>query len=453
MTEQGESGASGRSRGELAARVRRSGVLVLLLAAFALSGWQVRRTMGSAPTERPITLDFLWPTYTPQKVRYGEYLAEQYMSDHPDVYVNLILTPDPYRKLQVMIAGRTTPDVIWMGIGWNQFADALMPLDGLVANDPSVAPADYAQSLWNAVQWRDRVLALPSSGQVGVIYYNKDLFDDAGLEYPTADWTWDDMVRMAAGLTHDFDGDGIIDQYGLQLGQVYTVPFMLYDGQVADADWRTARVDTPVTRALLDRYQALMYEERVMPTPIASAELGMLPMFEAGRVAMHAASGYAIESFRKVQFDWDVVSFPWYEYDGERYRATGLWQEEFAIMWDTDIPDQAWDFVRFCAGHDMVRWAALNGHIVPGRKDVAESEEYLRSGRRPANMRAFVESQEFGVPIYPHPWWRRISVEFDPIMSQYLIGTEGKRITAAEALPQMQEALQSILDDYEAQHE
>ncbi|MCP4643886.1 MAG: sugar ABC transporter substrate-binding protein [bacterium] len=432
--------------------VGRTSAYLALACTFFLAGYQVWRTCRNDTPGRKVTIDFLWPTYTPQKVRYGEYLARTYMEANPDVYVNLILTPDPYRKLQVMIAGRTAPDVVWLGVGWHQFAEALMPLDALAADDPTVQADDYFPRLWDTVHWQGSLRALPTSGQVGIIYYNKDLFDEAGLDYPTADWTWDDMVRMATALTRDFDGDGAIDQYGLQLGQVYVVPFMLYDGQLADPDWKHARVDTPVTRALLERYQALMYEDRVMPTPTASQELGMLPMFEAGRVAMHAASGYAIESFRTAQFDWDVVSFPWFDFEGQRYRATGLWEEEFAVLWDTDVQDEAWRFARWCAGPDMIRWASLNGHIVPGRIDVALSDDYLNSGRRPKNMQAFTESLSFAVPVYPHPWFKRIGIEFEPIMNQYLIGTEGRRITADAALERMQQTLERILDEYNEEH-
>ena len=424
----------------------------LLVLGFVFSVYQVWRTCGAQATDRKVTLDFLWPTYTPQKVRYGEYLVERYMEEHPEVHVNLILSPDPYRKLQVMIAGRTTPDVAWMGIGWMQFADAFMKLDERVAADDHVEPTDYFPGLWEAVKWKGVVQALPSSGQVGVIYYNKDLFDEAGLPYPSDDWSWDDLARMAKALTKDFDGDGVIDQYGVQLGQVYVVPFMLYDGQIADEAWQEARVNTPVTRALLERYEDLIYGSRVMPTPAASQELGMLPMFEAGRVAMHAASAYAIESFRKVQFDWDVAPFPCFEFEGKRYRATGLWQEEFAILWDTDVPEEAWDFARFCSGKEMIRWATLHGHIVPGRRDVAGSEAYLHSGKRPENMQAFVDSQAFAVPIYPHPWVKRIGIELEPAFSRFLAGVEGKRCSAGEALEKMDRALQKLLDEYNEEH-
>jgi ABC-type glycerol-3-phosphate transport system substrate-binding protein len=155
--------------------------------AFALLAVYYVVTAGEtdASRDRPITLDFVWPTYTPQKVRYGEYLKEKYEADHPDIYINLMKTPDPYLKMQVMIAGRTTPDVVWMGVGWEQFQDALMPLDERVAQDPALGPDTYFPRIWEACKWNGTLRALPSSGQVGIVYYNKDLFDEAGLEYPT----------------------------------------------------------------------------------------------------------------------------------------------------------------------------------------------------------------------------------------------------------------------------
>lgn len=426
----------------------------LLLA--ALQVWRVEHPAGSAAadgTDRRVRIDFLWPTFTPQKVRYGEYLARQYMKENPHVFVNLMLTYDPNAKLQVMIAGRTPPDVAWMGVGWQQFADALMPLDERVAGDAEVGPSAFAPAIWDSVKWEGKVYALPSSAQTGVIYYNKDLFDEAGLAYPTDDWTWGDMVRMAKALTRDFDGDGMIDRYGVQLEFVYHIPFIQYPGLIADPEWREARVDNPVTVAILEAYRDLMYEHRVMPTPAASAELGSLPMFEAGRVAMHAASAYAIESFRKIPYDWDVVAFPRFEHAGEYYRATGLWQEEFVLLWNTDVPEEAWKFARWCAGREAVRWAAEEGHIVPARSDVAYSEAFLRPGLKPANAQVFLTSWEFAQPIYPHPWWKRINVEFEPVLQEFLQGSEGVRISAPECARRLDEGLQRVLDDYHADRE
>jgi multiple sugar transport system substrate-binding protein len=427
--------------------------MVVLVLFFVFSVLQVARTTIHKVSGKKVVLDFLWPTFTPQRVRYGEYLVQEYMKRNPDVHINLVYTPDPGRKLQVMIAGRTTPDVAWLGVGWPQFTNALYPLDEFVAADPEVHPEDYNATLWKAVQWKGSVRALPSSGQTGIIYYNKDLFDDAGLDYPTEGWTWEDMERMGRALTKDFDGDGMIDQYGLQLEGLAVAPFYLYDGQIADPEWTEARVDTPVTVAILDRYQKLMYGETpCMPSAAATQELGMLPMFEAGRTAMTGASSYAIETFRNAPFDWDIVILPKFIHEGKTYRATGLWQEEYGMFSDTDELEESWKFIKWCASREAVQWAAVEGHIVPGRTDVAQSDAYLHSGKRPANMVAFIESHEFAVPIWPHPWWKRISVAFENPQNMFLQGSEGIRPTAAETCVIIQENLQKMLDEYREEH-
>jgi multiple sugar transport system substrate-binding protein len=265
---------------------------------------------------------------------------------------------------------------------------------------------------------------------------------------PTSDWTWDDMVRMGKALTRDFDGDGVIEQYGLQLEQVYRVPFMQYVQPVADPTWTRAQIDHPVTVAIMDAYRDLIYKHHVMPTPTASAELGMLPMFEAGRMGMHAASAYAIESFRKTPFDWDVVSLPWFVCNGKRYRGTGLWEEEFAILADTDVPEEAWKFARWCASPEVVRWASREGHIVPARFDVAYSDAFLTPDMKPEHARMFLDSWDFATPVYQHPWWKRISVDFEPILQQWMVGTDGRKISTPDAMRRLDRALQQVLDDY-----
>lgn len=397
-----------------------------------------------------VQIDLLWPTYTPQKVRYGEYLAETYNREHPDVFVNLILTPDPYPKLQVMIAGRTSPDVAWMGVGWQQFVDALMPLNDVIVNDPEVGREHYSESVWEGVKWEGDVYGVPSGAQTAVIYFNKDLFDEAGVPYPTPDWTWNDMLAMAKALTKDFDGDGMTDQYGLQLEQASRMPFLQYARTMADGSWERAQINEPDTIAVLEAYRDLIYKHRVMPTPTTSAEMGYLPMFEAGRVAMHAASAYAIETFRKTSYDWDIVSFPWFEFEGRRFRSTGIWQEEFCILADTDVPREASEFARWCAGREVTAWASREGHIVPARNDVAYSEAFLVPNQKPASARLFLDSWEFATPVYAHPWWKRMSVEMEPFWQQYMEGTNGKRISAQELAAQLHATLQKVLDDYHA---
>ena len=245
----------------------------------------------------------------------------------------------------------------------------------------------------------------------------------------------------------------MIDQYGVQLEYIYRVPFLQYACPIADSEWRRAQVDNPVTVAIMDAYRDLIYKEHVMPTPTSSAELGMLPMFEAGRIGIFASSAYAMESFRKTPIDWDTITLPWFEHEGKKYRGTGLWQEEFMIMANTDVPEEAWAFAKWCAGRDAIRWAAQEGHIVPARLDVAYSEAFLNPKQKPANARAFLDSWEFATPVYSHPWLKRIATDFDPIWQQFMEGTDGVRTETGVAMKRMNDTLQKILDDYHAEHD
>ncbi len=63
-----------------------------------------------------------------------------------------------------------------------------------------------------------------------ILYYNKDLFDDAGIDYPTDDWTWDDLEAAALAMTKDVDGE---HQYGFGMATNNTIqmwPIMIWAG-------------------------------------------------------------------------------------------------------------------------------------------------------------------------------------------------------------------------------
>ena len=74
--------------------------------------------------------------------------------------------------------------------------------------------ARYDSTVIGIFRRGDAVYALPKGYSPMVVVYNKDLFDRAGVPYPTDDWTWDDFLRVAKALTRDTDGDGRTDQWG-----------------------------------------------------------------------------------------------------------------------------------------------------------------------------------------------------------------------------------------------
>ena len=80
-----------------------------------------------------------------------------------------------------------------------------------------------------------------------MVYYNKNLFDAAGIAYPTADWTWDDFTEDAKALTLDTNGDGKMDQWGT-ISNGWPPPQMFIwqaGGDVISPDLATSPIDSP----------------------------------------------------------------------------------------------------------------------------------------------------------------------------------------------------------------
>ena len=96
----------------------------------------------------------------------------------------------------------------------------------------------------------DNYYGLPRDFQTIVLFYNKDMFDAAGMAYPTASWTWDDLRAAAKQLTLDKNGDGIADQYGFScdlwdMELCWSEAIWAYGGEVINADHTKTQLGEP----------------------------------------------------------------------------------------------------------------------------------------------------------------------------------------------------------------
>ena len=114
-------------------------------------------------------------------------------------------------------------------------------------------------------------MCLPQNLSSLVVYYNRDLFDAAGVPYPEAGWTWADFLAAAKALTKDIDGDGLTDQHGLGVENslIRFTPFIWQAGGelVDDVDHPTRlTIDTPQAREAIQFFIDLSLVHKVVPT-------------------------------------------------------------------------------------------------------------------------------------------------------------------------------------------
>ena len=115
--------------------------------------------------------------------------------------------------------GGSLPDVFWMHSNESQrymSNDMLLDLTDKIKDSDKIDPENYPSDIWGLYTYEDKYYAVPKDVDTIVLWYNKAMFDEAGLEYPTSEWTWDDAVSYThlGGSTEESKGDSGKDSAG-----------------------------------------------------------------------------------------------------------------------------------------------------------------------------------------------------------------------------------------------
>jgi multiple sugar transport system substrate-binding protein len=252
---------------------------------------------------------------------------------------------DYYTQVKTQLAGGTGADLFWMD--QNNMALAadgvFLPLDECLAgSEPETAGdlSDYYPGILAVNQFDGQTYGLPWIAQPVVLYFNRGLFDAAGAEYPTNDWTWDDFMAAAEALTVDTTGDGEVDQWGF-INNGWPPPFIFIwqaGGEPISADFTTSPIDTPEFVNGFEFYLSTAYNPAVSPSREVIAEQGFGEMFKAGKIAMFM--GGAADDLDRVEgLDVGVVRVPANPDTGSH--TTFAWNASTVISANTPNPEAA----------------------------------------------------------------------------------------------------------------
>lgn len=232
---------------------------------------------------------------------------------------------DLYPKLQSMIAAKQVPEFAAWGTEFVPWAarGAMSPLTEFLENT-TLNLDDFEQSALDAMTWNGELWQLPYTANTCILYYNADLFDAAGVEYPTTDWddttwTWDAFLEMAKKLTldsegrnaldPDFDADNIV-QFGVAgMQSAWFYPWY-YGG-----DWtnKEATEYTGYTEEAIQGVQNvydLSLVHHVMPTTAQSKALANDgDVFATGKAAMKVDGNWSVSGM-DVEFNWNIACSP-----------------------------------------------------------------------------------------------------------------------------------------------
>jgi multiple sugar transport system substrate-binding protein len=338
-------------------------------------------------------------------------VVEAFEAAHPGIDIEVQHSPwgSYFDRLQTQMAGGTAPDVMFLNnIPSYASRGVLKPLDELIARD-DFDTSTYLEGLLEVFSHDGRIFGFARDNDTNVLYYNKDLFDAAGLEYPSADWAWDDLRTAAKALTRT-DARGRAIQYGLAL-EKNRYPQWIYQngGRIVDnaLDASKFYMDSPEAIEAVGFIADMILEDESVPSFDAMQELGSTTeLFSTGRVAMVMTNAARIPTFLDASFDWNVAPLP----SGPTgIRANTLGGAGYVISSTTQHPEEAWTFLKFLAGPEGQSIFAGTGVAVPASfRDPAVSAAFLEACPADIDCQVFLDETGNGVASPVFPGWREI---------------------------------------------
>lgn len=232
-----------------------------------------------------------------------EKIVAAFEDENPDIDVKIQLTPysNYFTKLQTAATGGSAPDVFWMnGPNFKLYAS-----NGQLAELTDVDASKYPQGLIDLYTYDGKLYGAPKDFDTIGVWYNKDLFDAAGVEYPQAGWTWDDYLDTAKALTDPEAGIwGSAAALRDQEGFYNTIPQA--GGEVISADGKKTGFDSPEALQGIE-FWTNQIKEGVSPTQQQMTDTNPEDAFMSGKIAMYWNGSWAAAKYNSDPAFMEVV--------------------------------------------------------------------------------------------------------------------------------------------------
>lgn len=390
-------------------------VSVMLLVALVGSSLSATTITAYAEDHDPVNLTFWGWTASDFEAKSIQDGLDAFQEKYPWITVEYMTVPsaDYHTKLKTALASGSGPDVFYL--------DATQCTDFVKANllmDITDIAGDFTQNMTDAslqkVSMTDadgntHVYGLDICNVGPVIFYNKDLFEEAGVEpMPTEwdkRWTWDEFVENMKKFTKVSD-DGTTTQYGTCNWQEQYSLYVLQELlDLNGANWynedmtAAENVDSEESKEVIEGIKALRTEYGVAPDPTAAgSDTSNSPtaMFLTGQVASIAIGSYALQEISQSDINYGVGLFPTFgKDDADAFMVSS---DMKCINSETEHSEEALLLAEYMSSQDFGIPIYQTGLWMPNQKALYEDENI---------------SLWFNEDVYPEEWKNLIPVFYN----------------------------------------
>lgn len=338
------------------------------------------------------TITYFTFSAAPDHMKDLDAMIQAFQAANPGVQVKVETAPfdDYFTKLRTLIAGGQAPDVF--ELNYENFVDyaskdTLLDLNPLIAGDKNFDPKVFYPRAYDLFKADGKQYGLSESFSDVVLFYNKDLFEKAGLALPTDDWTWDDAMAAAKKLT-----DAGAGQWGLfkptQFWEFYKTAYQ-FGCDFFNADKTATLINDPKCVDALNFMVSLSQKEKVMPTDAEMGGVGDDALFKQGKVAMWVNGIWQFAAMKDAPFKWDIAVEP-----GAARKGTHFFSNAVVASKDTKNPEAAWAWLKFfTSSPEAAKTRVASAWELPALNNPDLFKDYLAQ-TPPANRQAVFKSLE-----------------------------------------------------------
>lgn len=403
----------------------------LLLCLFAVTAGLWVPPQGQAAPEE-VTLEF-WELSVGEELMRS--LLDRFERQNPGVRVRFQQLSWDFGldKIITAIAAGNPPDLLELGTDWvPQFSSSGVLQD--ITDE--VAPFKDQFLLWDPVTYKGRVYGIPWLAGTRVLFYNRELFAQAGLNPDRPPATWEELLAAAQAV--DALGPGIYG-FGIHVGEAYApwqefLPFAWGNGgEVLDEEW---------TRCLLDQppvVEALRFYQSLKPHSLVERQPQVNQLFAEGRVGVQISGAWNLAVIPRMNptlnFGVGLVPRP---AAGRGKPASFAGGEMLVILKSSRHREAALALARFLAQEEQaMAIVEAQRNIIPTAKSAVRHPYYSAH----PEQKIFFEQVQFAVAPPAHPHWVQMQERITRAVEEVVLNDREPR----EVLQQTTEEVNRLL--------
>lgn len=326
--------------------------------------------------------------------------VDKFNDAHDDIEVTLEAYGGEFdTKISAGMGSNDMPDVMYM---WNYpaYSQGLEPLDSYIEKEGDDYKKNFYDTLWNYNSYDGSTYGIPIGFTTHALFYNKDIFAEAGIDEPTNDWTWEDVKAASKTITEKCDGK---KGFSFQMKpDPYDYEMYLWSNGTAYVDENgqlEGNLNSDKAKEVFQMFQDMEKDGSAVATEKSGTD-----EFRAGNTGMYVYGSWSINTLKEDGVNFGVVNIPSF---GSQPSISILSSSGISMSKDSKNKEAAWEFIKFWTSEEMNKERI--GMELPVLYSVVESEGIMEQPEYAPFYTMLEQSSDYTPSNFIYESWSELS--------------------------------------------